>query len=276
MQDLIAPYNRFANLTFDAFLAPLQGLGSYAEILAVAAVLGIVVAMLFALLLCRERLQRARNDLWAALFEIGLYRHDPVLVLLAQRALLLANLRYIGTLLPPLIAALLIISPLLIQAHYRFALKPIPSDSDILLTALMAENASDFDHLNLKLEWVQGTGTVGPLVREPGRRRIVWRLRPQSSGHHLLHIGGRGQTVEFPLYVGEFSGSITSVRQAGGLEQLLLPRSVPLQPGSAFSRIYVDYPATAPMRMIWLTFFSLLFAFATNHIVRRYLNKRTR
>ncbi len=274
MQNLITPYNRFVNRTFDAFLAPLQGLGSHAEILAVAAVLGIVAAALFALLVARERLQRARNDLWAALAEIGLYRHDPVLVLLAQRSLVLANLRYIGTLLPPLIAALLTISPLLIQAHYRFALKPIPRGSEILLTALVTGSTSEFGHLNLKLEWAQGTGIVGPSVREPGRRRIVWRLHPQSSGRHLLHIGGRGETVEFPLYVGEFSGSIPPVRQAGGLEQLLLPRSIPLPPGSPFSRIYVDYPAAAPMRMVWLTFFSLFFAFATNRIVRSCLNKR--
>ena len=234
-----------------------------------------MVTTIFTLLLCRERLQRARNDLWAALFEIGLYQHDPVLVLLAQKELLQANLRYIGTLLPPLIAALLIIFPLLLQAHYRFALNPIPSGSDILLTALLTRNTTDLDRLDLKLEWTQGTGTVGPSVREPGRRRIVWRLRPQGSGHQLLNLSDRGQSVEFPLYVGEFSGSITSVRQAGGLEQFLLPRSVPLQPGSAFSRIYVDYPAAAPMRMVWLTFFSLLFAFATNRIVRRYLNSRT-
>lgn len=118
------------------------------------------------------------------------------------------------------------------------------------------------------------TGIVGPSVREPGRRRIVWRLRPQSPGRDLLHLGGRRQTVEFPLYVGEFSGSITPVRQAGGLEQFLLPRSVTRQPGSPFSRIYVDYPAATPMRMVWLTFFSLLFAFATNRAVRRYLNSR--
>ena len=80
--------------------------------------------------------------------------------------------------------------------------------------------------------------------------------------------------MEVPLYVGEFSGSITPVRQAGGLEQLLLPRSIPLPPGSPFSRIYVDYPAAAPMRMVWLTFFSLFFAFAINRIVRSCLNKR--
>ena len=90
MQALI----RYYNDAFDACMAPLSALGRWAELLGVAAVLGIVVSLIFAALVRRERLRQARDELWAALFEIWLYRREPLLVWQAQLALLKANLRY--------------------------------------------------------------------------------------------------------------------------------------------------------------------------------------
>ena len=47
MQVLIIYYNRLANYAFDICMAPLAALGRWAEILGVAAVLGIVVSLIF-------------------------------------------------------------------------------------------------------------------------------------------------------------------------------------------------------------------------------------
>ena len=143
MQALVLYYNRLANYAFDACMAPLAALGRWAEILGVAAVLGIVVSLIFAALVRGERLRQARDELWAALFEIWLYRREPLLVWQAQLALLKANLRYSSILLVPLVLSLLASAPLLIQAHYRFALAPIPSGTETLLTAVLARPAAD-------------------------------------------------------------------------------------------------------------------------------------
>ena len=105
--------------------------------------LGIVVSLIFAALVRRERLRQARDELWAALFELWLYRREPLLVWQAQLALLKANLRYSSILFAPLVVSLLVSTPLLIQAHYRFAFAPIPSGAETLLTAVLARPPAD-------------------------------------------------------------------------------------------------------------------------------------
>ncbi|MCY4605380.1 MAG: hypothetical protein OXE49_14220 [Gemmatimonadetes bacterium] len=270
MQALILYYNRLANYAFDACMAPLAALGRWAEILGVAAVLGMVVSLIFAALVRRERLRQARDELWAALFEIWLYRREPLLVWQAQLALFKANLRYSSILLVPLVLSLLASAPLLIQAHYRFALAPIPSDAETLLTAVLARPAADMAQMDCKLEWVQGTGTLSSSVREPALHRLVWRLRPEGSGKHVLRLTGCGQTVEFPLYVGGFAGSIAPARQVGVLAQLFAPRALPLKDDSNWGRIYVEYPRAGIERLVWLTAVSLLCAFVVSRLVRRY------
>lgn len=270
MQALILYYNRLANYAFDACMVPLAALGRWAEILGVAVVLGIVVALIFAGLVRRERLRQARDELWAALFEIWLYRREPLLVWQAQLALLKANLRYSSILLVPVVLSLLASAPLLIQAHYRFALVPIPSGAETLLTAVLARPADDMAHMDCKLEWVQGAGVLSPSVREPALHRLVWRLRPEGSGKHVLRVTGCGQTVEFPLYVGSFAGGIAPARQAGVLAHFFAPRVLPLKGDSGWSRIYVEYPRAGIERLVWLTVCSLICTFVVSRLVGRY------
>ena len=269
MQVLVLYYNRLANYAFDACMVPLAALGRWVEIFGVAAVLGIVVALIFAALVRRKRLRQARDELWAALFEIWIYRREPLLVWQAQLALLKANLRYSGILLVPLVLSLLASAPLLIQAHYRFALAPIPSGAETLLTAVLARPVADMAHMDCKLEWAQGMGELSPSVREPALHRLVWRLRPEGTGEHVLRITGCGQTVEFPLYVGGFTGSIAPARQAGVLAHLFAPRALPLEDDSGWGRIYVEYPRAGIERLVWLTVCSLLCAFVVSRLVSR-------
>ena len=270
MQALILYYNRLVNYAFDSCMASLAALGRWAEILGVAAVLGIVVALIFAALVRGERLRQARDELWAALFEIWLYRREPLLVWQAQLALLKANLRYSGILLVPLVLSLVASAPLLIQAHYRFAFAPIPSGGETLLTAVLARPPADAAQMDCKLEWVQGAGALSSSVREPALHRLVWRLRPEGSGEHVLRLTGCGQAVEFPLFVGGFAGSIAPARQVGVLAHLFAPRALPLTDDSGWGRIYVEYPRAGIERLVWLTLCSLICAFVVSRLVRRY------
>ena len=212
MQALIRSYND----AFDAYMAPLAVLGRWAEILGVAAVLGIVVSLIFAALVRGERLRQARDELWAALFEIWLYRREPLLVWQAQLALLKANLRYSSILLVPLGFSLLASAPLLIQAHYRFALAPIPSGAETLLTAVLARPAADVAQMDCKIEWVQGVGVLSPSVREPALHRLVWRLQPEGSGEHVLRVTGlwadRGISSVRRWLCGEYSSGASGWR----------------------------------------------------------------
>ena len=124
--------------------------------------------------------------------------------------------------------------------------------------------------MDCKLEWVQGAGVLSPSVRELALHRLVWRLRPEGSGEHVLRLTGCGQTVEFPLYVGDFAGSIAPARQVGVLAHLLAPRALPLKDDSGWGRIYIEYPRAGIERLVWLTVCSLLCAFVVSRLVSRY------
>ncbi len=260
MQTLIIHCNRFFNAGFDGVMGLVEPLGRTAEILGLALILGVIFSALFTLLVNRERRHQARNDLWAALLEIWLYRRDPLLSLRAHKALLVANWRYVRALFPPLVLALLAIFPLLVQAHYRFGLNPIAPGSRVLLTAELRQS----NNMDLALEWTRGTDRISASVREPALRRVVWRLQPEKSGLHTLHLKRAGQVVEFPLYVGGFRGSVVNERRESGLHNLLSPRATPLKDDSGLVRIYVDYPHSSPEWLLWLTAGSLLAAFLTH------------
>ena len=124
--------------------------------------------------------------------------------------------------------------------------------------------------IDCKLAWAQGAGALSPSVREPVLHRLVWRLRPEGSGKHILHLTGCGQTVEFPLYVGGFAGSIAPARQAGVLAHLFAPRAQPLEDDSGWDRMYVEYPRAGIEWLVWLTAFSLFCAVVVSRLVSRY------
>ena len=167
--------------------------------------------------------------------------------------------------------AILIVSPVLVQSHYRFALKPIPGGSQVLLTAVLDQSPTAFEKMDL--EWISGNGTISTSVRQPALHRVVWRLQPKGAGIYTLRLKGATKEVEFPLYVGGFKGNIAASRAPGSIQHLVIPRGTPLKENSGFERIYVDYPGAEPGWLLWLTAGSLVAAFATNRVVSRYARR---
>ena len=269
MRLLITCLNRFLNQAFDAFLTPLAYLGRTAEVLAVAVVLGVLVALVFGRLVDRERLRRARNDLRAALLEIWLYRRDPRVVLQAEKALLVANLSYLRAFLLPLAGALLLVAPLLVQSHFRFGLTAVPAGAEVLLTVELDPDRDRLEGIGPKVSWARGAGRLSPPVRVLTRQRVVWRVRPEGPGPHLLHVAGGGQEVEFPLRAGRYEGSVGAARAASPYWHLLQPRTDPLGPDSVFRRIWLEYPDADAGWLFWLTAGSLAAALVTNRLLGR-------
>ena len=269
MRLLITYLNRLFSQAFDALLTPFAYLGRTAEVLAVAAVLGLLVALVFGCLVDRERLRRARNDLRAALLEIWLYRRDPRVVLQAEKALLVANLAYLRAFFVPLAGALLLAAPLLVQSHFRFGLTPVPAGAEVLLTAELDPARSRLEEMDPAVSWARGTGQVSPPMREPARHRVVWRVRPGGPGPHLLRLAGGGREVEFPLCAGSCEGSVATARTASPYRHLLEPRADPLGPDSVFRRVWVDYPDADAGWLFWLTVGSLVAALVTSRLLGR-------
>ena len=270
MQSLIDTVNRFSNGVYDAVLAPLGPLGDGAQLVAVSVVLGVAVTLLFKVLLDKPRLESARNDLRASLFEIWLYRHEPGVVLRAEWELVRANGRYVGALFPPLCVAMLVVSPLLVQSFHRFGLEPIAPGSEVLLTAQLAVGAATGDAVTAppELEWTSGRGEVTATVRKPSVDQLVWRLRPHEAGIHTLRLSRGAQAETMPLHVGSTHGeSVVQARETSPWRLLVQPRGAALASGSGLERVTLEYPEADTTWLVWLTVVSLLATLITNRFV---------
>ncbi len=272
MGNLIDYLNRLENAVFDACLAPPGMLGEGAQLVTVALAIGVAASLVFNGLLNRARLEDARRDLRACLLEIWLYRHEPGVLLRAEWELVRANGRYVRALFPPLLVAVLIVSPLVLQSYHRFGLLPIPSGSDILLTAELTAVAARGDRTGAmpELVWARGRGEVTATVRKPSVAQIVWRLRPLEPGIHALHLVRGAHLEPFPLHVGPAGGeSVTQARERSPWRALVQPRGAVLARDSGLRRIFVEYPKASPGWLVRLTVISLIAAMATLRLVPR-------
>lgn len=251
------------NPLFDLLCVLPAMLGEDAALVWVAVVLGVAMVLVFRALVDRPRLDGAQAALRAALLEMWLFRHDPWVVLGAEKALVRANLRYLGALALPLAAASLVAAPLLLQSQARWGLQP-PAPGAAVLVAAELEPGAD---LELDLEWEQGEGAISPALRQPRLRRVVWRVTPSRPGALQLRLSGGAGAQNLALQVGPARGPVAAGFSKDPLERLLAPRVSGLPPGSAFRRIAVGYEAAPSRWLWWLSLASLGAAWMTNILV---------
>jgi len=256
--------NQFSNGIFDLLRLPGALLGDLGELIWVSVALGVGVALVFRLLVDQPRLDLARDRLRAALLELWLFRHDPVVVLRAEARLLAANVGYLWAFLVPLAVATLLVTPLLIQIHGRWGLQPALPNQPLLITAELEPGADP----HMVLEWATGQGAVLPPVRVPAQNRLVWRVEPAVPGHLVLALRCEGHRAEVPLLVGGTGEGISSTRTSGGLAQLLHPRQKALEEGCGLRQIEVDYLRADSGWLFWLSVVSLAAAWAVNALAK--------
>ncbi|MCC7262159.1 MAG: hypothetical protein IT369_06515 [Candidatus Latescibacteria bacterium] len=260
MASLTALPGALGNSLFDLLCALPAFLGEGGVLVWVSVVLGVAMVLVFRALVDRPRLDAARNALRAALLEMWLFRHDPWVVLWAEGDLARANLRYLGALVLPLAAALLLAAPLLLQAEARWGLQAIMPGKPVLVVAELEPGAD----LEVQLAWAHGEGAISPPVRQPGRHRVIWRVEPALAGELQLRLQGAAGTETLPLQVGAAGHGIGAVRSKELVAQLLAPRSAGLEPGSVFRRLEVHYPEAPADWIWWLSLTSLAAAWLAN------------
>ncbi len=254
--------SELANRSFDLLCAVFAFFGERGVLVWVSLVLGAAMVLVFRALVNRSRLDAARSSLRAALLEMWLFRHDPWVVLWAECDLLRANLRYLGALVLPLGAALLLATPFLLQAQARWGVGVIEPGAPVLVEAQMEPEVD----LEVQLEWVRGEGPISPALRQPSRHRVVWRVEPVGSGDLQLLLRSRAGTETLPLRVGGAGQGIGTSRSKGPYEQLLEPRSAGLERDSGFRRLAVQYPEAPAAWIWWLSLVSLAAAWLVNRL----------
>ncbi|HLY17610.1 MAG TPA: hypothetical protein VKR61_10310 [Bryobacteraceae bacterium] len=228
--------------------------------------LGVAMLWVFAHTSNQGAIKRAKNRLYASLYEMRLFADEPALVWKAQVGLLSNNLRYIGLMLVP---AIIVTVPMVVvfaflEAWYGMA--PLPPGRQALVT--MQVKTLDPAAAPPTLTAPPEIAIESPPVRDIGDRQVSWRIRPSAPVSGVLHIvlpdGGRDENVDKNIEAGQGRRYLSDRRVRGLLALVLHPAEARLPPGNV-EWIEVHYPP-ATVRwlgislhwLIWLLIFSML------------------
>jgi hypothetical protein len=266
----------FLNRIFDLLVVPF-GTGAAWAIIFISLVTGILMLLLFKWSTNQDKLTAVKRRLLGHLYELGLYQENLRVMFRIQGDLAKANLRYLATTLPALLAIVVPLVMILAQLDSRFAHRPFATGETSLVTATVtADHASLLDQLELSSS---PAVTVDSLpVRDHQRLTATWRIKVTGNGQHELVLaapGGDRWTKQ--LAVGETGlPRLAEVREQASWQRFLFnPAEAPLPGDSKVTRIALQLPSRQTrylgIGLHWLVafcIFSLAFGFALKDVFK--------
>lgn len=236
----MATWNALTSAIFDALLAPFGHDPAWFDLLLWPVLAGVLALGVYKRLSNQKGIQRAKNRIAAHLYEIRLFRHDPLMVLQSTGKIFFRNGIYVGHNLIPLAVLLVPMLAILVQlvAHYGFA--PVPVGSVELLEVRLDRQA-DVAPRDVRLELPDGVSLDAPPVRTADGE-IFWRLRAEAPGDHVLTLVVGDETLTKGWAVGGDARKVP-VKRTSTWDALLYPGEPALPASSAVQTIAFVYPA---------------------------------
>ncbi len=214
-------------------------------------------------------IRATKKRLQARLLELRLYADDPRVVLAAQKALLVENLRYFALMLRPALYATVPVVILLIALDGFYGRRPLAPGETAVLTAVLDGQAAPDEPVSL--EAPTGIAVETPAVHALARREVSWRIRAEEPVAGQLRLTSEGETVLMPVVAGEgLHCCLYGRRVRSRLAWLLAPGAAPLD-ARWVKEIKLDYPAAEVsyfgLRTHWLVWF-LVFSMAAAFLLK--------
>lgn len=188
----------------------------------------------------QRRLERARDRMVSAVYEVRLFLDTPGRVLRAQLRLLGASAVYVGFMLP----ALLVLAPPLLllvpQLELRFGLGPLRAGEDALVRLDLAEGT---EGPSVTVVETPGVRPTAPLLHVEDERALYLRVRIDEPGTRSLRVRVGGHDVEKLLVAGPTTRSVSAERSSGLRDALALGTEPSLAAQDGLTRIRVQHPA---------------------------------
>jgi hypothetical protein len=262
--------NRGASWLFDAYISLFGGAPRWVSLFPLAVLASALTLWIFALTSKPDAIHRAKQLLQAYLFEMRLFGDEPVLVLRAQGHLLLANARYLGLMLVPVLCAGILLLPVLAQMERFYGRGPLQPGQTALFT-LQLSGPVDFVSPPPRLEAPSGIRVETPAVRVAAENRVVWRIRADSEASGVLRASFAWGTVQKQIEAGWRQRPVVARRVSSRGDLWLRPGEGRIQ-GLPVAWAEIDYPgASVPLfgvRLHWMVAF-LLFSMATALLLKR-------
>jgi len=240
----MSAFNAVLSAVFDVVLAPFGHRQAWFDLLVWPVVAGVVALLVYKRISNQAGIARAKNGIVVNLLEVVLFRHDVVGVLGSTARALGQNLLYLGHNVIPMLVMLVPMMAMLVQLVAHYALDPLPVGSVELLTARLDPSVAAVKATDLRLELPPGVALDAPPVRTPDGE-VVWRLKGETAGDHVLRIHAGDRVIEKGMAVGGPPRKVPVVRTKGW-EGFLHPAEPGMPADSPLYSVSLRYP-TRPL-----------------------------
>lgn len=235
----MATWNELSSALFDRLLAPFGHGPAWFDLVLWSSLAGVLALFVYKHASHQRGIEHAKNRIAAHLYEIRLFRHDPLAVLASTGRVLFGNAIYLGHNLLPLAVLLVPMLTLLAQLEANYAFAPVPVGS-VKLLALRLDPKAGVSPRDVRLELPDGVSLDAPPVRTADGE-VFWRLRAEAPGDHVLSLHAGSETLTKRWAVGGNHRKIP-VKRAKSWEALLYPGEPALAATSAVQTIVLTYP----------------------------------
>jgi hypothetical protein len=236
----MSAFNAVVGSVFDVLLAPFGHRQAWFDLLLWPVLAGIVALLVYKRISNQDGIARAKNGIVVHLLEVMLYRNDLVGVLGSTARALGKNLVYLGHNVLPMLVMLVPMMAILVQLVAHYARDPVPVGAVDLVTARVDPAAGQVKPTDVRLELPDGVALDAPPVRTPDGE-IVWRVRAEAAGDHVLRIHVGDRVIEKGFAVGGGPRKVPVMRTKSW-EALLYPAEPGLPAESPLYSVALHYP----------------------------------
>jgi uncharacterized membrane protein (DUF106 family) len=203
----------------------------------------VMVLLVYKYLSSQEAIKEVKDRVKAHVLEIGLFQDDPVLMGRALRALLLANLKYLGLNLKPFLIVFLPIFLMLIHMEARFGYRPLLPNESALVRTFWRSTYPGNKGSGPTLIAGDGLSLESPPVRLEKGREIDWRIRVDSMGQTGFVLESKDAPVPLQVVVSEKILPVSPRNlPKGALDILWHPAGQPLPSDGDLLAAEIGYP----------------------------------
>jgi hypothetical protein len=239
---IIAWLNVAANAIGELLLAPIAWLPGWLSSTIVAAVLGLVMLIVFKYTSHQQAIRRVRNDIKAHLLALKLFPDSLSVTFRAQGRILRGALVLLLLAIVPMLVMIVPVSLLLGQLSLWYQSRPIRVGEEVVITMQLA-GAAEAPWPDVALEPALAAAVVTGPVRILSQREVCWNLKARENGYHRLLFRVNGEPVEKELTVGDGFMRTSAERPGWCWSDILLqPGEPPFHLDDTVQAIQIDYP----------------------------------
>jgi hypothetical protein len=255
-------YRAATMFVFDTIMSPFRSFHPLVGLGGVSIFTGILMLIAFRYTSNQLEIRRIKEKAKAHILEIRLFKHDPRLVIGAQRRVLGYSLNHLRYAVVPFLVMVPLLLIILVQLNTRFGYTPLqPGDSAVVTVKLADQVSGQGDAVDLMVP--DGVEIETPALRMDDEREISWRVKPHQFGEFDLTIRLSDREVHKRLVVTSQLVNVSPRKvRPTFLDLLLFPGEAPLPADVPIQAIEVGYPPRTlnvlGWNMHWLVIFCVL------------------